>query len=967
MFRQISRNMFKTYCHYCVIVLVLSTVIWSEAAQAQQNLPNVQSLQGLLGQLNQMNTQPGAPVRTIERPKGSRFASNKAEDNPDKKTGKTSPFTYAVEDFKSIQAYCANRSKTSDSAILHLEGRISALEKDYCRRAGLPLFQFGYNLFADVNVKEVFDVGTIRDNYQLGIGDEIVVSFYGHDTNTHISTVDGTGMLTIGEFQPKSVVGMSLGDLRRWIVARSKKSLFKTKPVVSLGGVRLLHVTVAGEVLAPGVHQLSSLSSVLDALSKAGGISKNGSFRKLQIFRGQDILWIDIYDILLARDGGQDLSLRDGDKIVVPTIGYTVGIAGEVLRPGIYELAEGQDKIEINEIIALAGGTVRPVGNLTRLLSFNSAGTDISSELTDNQTQVSNSDLILVSRQTNFQEGIVELSGHVRTPGKRALTATPTVKSLLRNSRVFLENPYMLFAVLETTDPGTLSRLHFPINLTSIVTSEKDYSLRDGDRLIVFGQKDIRFLTSRDVREILQPSKEKRVPKSGKILQRALTGIENVPGGPEETSKKDDGLVSSTELMRDVIRKLAERGIISGDDDTINAIEQDLVRVDGLGCRGLQALSKIVAISGSSRFRNAILESALEKPEVNRDSRICPRIFDEIPDLLPFALEHLTVVNGEVRVPGGYPIVPETPLSLLISVAGNLTRNADLSIVDVSRFLESGTIRERVDIEKSSAHDIRVNPGELIDFHPRYSDRDKGSIFLSGEFARAGKYDITRGEKLSEVIKRAGGLTAQAYPYGAVFTRESVKLSQKAGFKRAARELKASAMHSLGTKGANASAFLALESIQSDIENAEALGRVVIEADPTVLQVRPELDTVVEPGDRILMPKRPGSVMIIGDVLNPGALQFIAGTKVDQYVQHAGGMHKSADEDRVFLVFPNGSAQPVTLSVWNYSALQVPPGSTIVVPKDTAPLDIFTFAKDMTTLISQMAITAASLAVIGNN
>jgi hypothetical protein len=161
--------------------------------------------------------------------------------------------------------------------------------------------------------------------------------------------------------------------------------------------------------------------------------------------------------------------------------------------------------------------------------------------------------------------------------------------------------------------------------------------------------------------------------------------------------------------------------------------------------------------------------------------------------------------------------------------------------------------------------------------------------------------------------------------------------------------------------------LIALQDLTEEISNTESVGRVVIEADPIALQVRPELDTVLEPGDKIYMPKRPNSVLVIGDILNPGALQFVAGTKVDQYVQQAGGLQISADEDRMFLVFPNGVAKPVSVSVWNYNPVRVPPGSTVVVPKDPVPMNIFEFAKDMTTLLSQMAITAASLAVIGNN
>ena len=142
---------------------------------------------------------------------------------------------------------------------------------------------------------------------------------------------------------------------------------------------------------------------------------------------------------------------------------------------------------------------------------------------------------------------------------------------------------------------------------------------------------------------------------------------------------------------------------------------------------------------------------------------------------------------------------------------------------------------------------------------------------------------------------------------------------------------------------------------------------MVTEIDPTVLQVRPELDTILEPGDRLYMPKRPNFISIIGDVLNPGAMQFIDGTTVDEYIRQAGGFQRSADEDRIFVVYPNGKAEPLAVNVWNFNPVQLPPGSSLVVPKDPVPFDLFTLIRETTTVISQLAVTAASLAVISRD
>ncbi|MFQ5766199.1 MAG: SLBB domain-containing protein [Rhodospirillales bacterium] len=133
-----------------------------------------------------------------------------------------------------------------------------------------------------------------------------------------------------------------------------------------------------------------------------------------------------------------------------------------------------------------------------------------------------------------------------------------------------------------------------------------------------------------------------------------------------------------------------------------------------------------------------------------------------------------------------------------------------------------------------------------------------------------------------------------------------------------------------------------------------------------MLAARAELDTVLEPGDRLFVPKHPKSVSVIGEVLNPGALRFASGLEADDYIQMAGGLRRSADDARVFVVLPNGTARPVSLSAGNRTPVRVPRGSTIVGPKDPLPFDLFAFLRDTTEIVSRLAITAASLAVISD-
>jgi len=168
-------------------------------------------------------------------------------------------------------------------------------------------------------------------------------------------------------------------------------------------------------------------------------------------------------------------------------------------------------------------------------------------------------------------------------------------------------------------------------------------------------------------------------------------------------------------------------------------------------------------------------------------------------------------------------------------------------------------------------------------------------------------------------------------------------------------------------KNVSADALAAATSLTNDLSTMDAPGRMVVEADPTVLAAYPEADTVLEAGDAIYMPKKPNFVLAMGDVLNPGALQFAKGKTAKDYLEEAGGIQRSADEGRVFIVYPNGVAQPLKTSGWlRSSAAVVPPGSTIVVPKDIDPLYTLDIVRDVATIIGQFATALASIAVISN-
>lgn len=745
--------------------------------------------------------------------------------------------------------------------------------------------------------------------------------------------MDREGRVFLTDLDPIPAAGRTFGDFRGDLEARVDAAFIGTQVFVSLGAVRLVSVSVIGEVPTPGLHQLTGLSTILDALAAAGGIKKSGSLRKIMVERAGTFFWVDLYDLLISGTFDRDLALYEGDRIVVPVLGPTVAAAGKVLRPGIFELAEGQSDPRMADVIALAGNTIRPRGSRLFHQTFDQDGREIIVEAMDPRSTVMlGGDLVIVQFGQNIEVGAVQLDGHVFLPGRRALSSAPTIHGLLGGAESLIEGAYLPFAVLETTEPSTQARRLFAVDLQRILAGEQDFSLRDNDRLVVLSVDDIRFLSSNAVHAA-------------------------VSAGPETALNRTVSEMANLEKTIDDLR---------------NELET-LTRPQS--CRGLDTLATIVQVAQSGRFNSAIqgmnAGGIAGEEDMAPTREICPLVFDVFPDMLPFALEHVVAISGEVRRPGAYPITNGTAIASVVSFTGGVTCDADLALVEITRFAPSipGAIspatRSFVDLSGGGAANVTLNPGDVVRFNAVFSDRESGPILLGGEFVRPGLYEIRRGERLSEVVARAGGLTQQAYPYGAIFTRESVKRAERAGFIRAAQQLNSAAAFAATRDGAAAGAIGAIRDIVAELTNAEPLGRMVMEADPTVLQVRPELDLVLEPGDTLFMPKRPNSVLVIGDVLNPGALQFVSGTTAEQYMTQAGGLQESADRDRLFLVYPNGIAEPISFNVWNYQSVQVPPGSTIVSPKNPAPLDILGFATELTTLFGQLAITAASIAVIG--
>lgn len=814
----------------------------------------------------------------------------------------------------------------------------SRLEADYQMRLGSEtLTQYGYTLLTDRRVRQTAkSAGRIAGTTIVGVGDEFAVFLQGNETQDYLTKVDSEGRLILRGLPPVAAAGRLLSDIREDVEARVSSAFIGTDVFLSLAALSQVPVIVSGEVEAPGTYMLTSQDTALDALISARGVRKTGSLRRIAVLRSGKKITVDLYRLFRGQ-AANGVQLRAGDQVIVPPIGQTYAVAGNVMRPGIYELPNGTSQLSAKTAIEVAGGSIRPRGFELVLSRLNRSGDEVVSQISLGQSMIAGDGLVVV-RTSARSSGKVEIRGHVAAPGMRALVSAPDVKALLQRSGGYLNDPYLPFAALRRENARTLSRIYKEIDLLDASSAGVAASLRDGDQLIILSRKDVAFLSSDVLRQVVLTRRY-----DGALTCRPLQNLARLT--QDIQTERFTAVLLGAFVSDDSGSKRIADVAASGANETLQPVNAKASRVTDADFAALSKTEQNIFLSNN-----------------------CPTIFRQHEGLLGFVLEHIAIASGSIRRPAVLPIAGDLRLDTLVSFVGGFSYEASLANVEVTQPRRTGGAdvfsRKTYDLTKDALSDILVGPGSTVFFQSVPKEQEPGTVLLSGEFKRPGVYTIQRGERLSNLIKRAGGVTQRAYPFGAVFTRNSVKKSQEQALKRTLREMN-TALTTAALKGnVDADALGAAQQLTASMDTLEVMGRVVVEADPRVLDVRKDLDVILEPGDRLSMPKRPNHVLAMGDVLNPGALQFVKGKTITQYLAETGGIQRSADEKRLFLVYPNGVARPLPKRFWGRTKETLPPGSTIVVPKDTDPFAALQLTREVTSIISQVALSAASFAIV---
>jgi protein involved in polysaccharide export with SLBB domain len=635
--------------------------------------------------------------------------------------------------------------------------------------------------------------------YTIGPGDELVVYLWGETVYNYRLTVTREGSVDIENLGPVFVSGLTLDQANERIVGVLSGIYSGLRPGsadqtvfarVSIGRLRTIQVSVAGEVHQPGSYALSSLSTVMNALYRSGGPHFRGTYRDIRVLRDNRVVAsFDVYDFLIDGDQSGNIRLRDQDVIMVGPVRQRVDVIGQTRRTGLFELREGES---LSDVLRFAGGFGDDAYRRNVRIHRNTA-TERRVELVQDTEfdtfAMAGGDLLFVSELLQRFENRVVVQGAVWREG--------------------------------------------------------EYPLHDGMLL-------------------------------SDLLRMA------------------DGVRPDAYLARVVIQRL-------GDDLTTEQLSVDLRRV-------LQAPGEH--------------DIALKREDVVRIASV-----RDLQD------SRVVIIEGAVRNPGVYEFRANMKLSDLILLANGFQDNATESRIEVSRRIIGEPLPERRDSRLAETFTLQVSKGLELDAEgsafilqaydrifvysrPEYAVQQ--TVYIGGEVMYPGIYAIRdRGERISSIIQRAGGLTDQAFMSGARLSR---------------------LIESIDRADVDYSFLGQRDSLALNLMDAEGLRgyrRIGIDLESLLSSPSGRENLLVLNGDILHVPQRMQTVRVAGRVMQEVEVRYRTGQNLRDYVSSAGGYTEDARRHYAHVIYPNGDVAGTKRYFFGLVRRYPPiePGSEIIIPQ----------------------------------
>jgi protein involved in polysaccharide export with SLBB domain len=332
-------------------------------------------------------------------------------------------------------------------------------------------------------------------------------------------------------------------------------------------------------------------------------------------------------------------------------------------------------------------------------------------------------------------------------------------------------------------------------------------------------------------------------------------------------------------------------------------------------------------------------------------------------------------IFGEVNRPAIYELKEDENFINLLNFASGLKLYADENRIVVTRVSSIGdilkeelTISEAKNLILSDGDSVFVHKKNLVALDPNNDQLNMVSI--KGEVKNPGSYPLEPGERLSDLIIKAGGYNDQAYIEAGIFLRQKVAEKEKEALSATADQLEDGLVSSITTGSLQnmGDASLALDllgNIIKRLKDAEPVGRIVATFDLNQLAKNDDLDLILLDQDQIIIPKISSTVSVTGQVLAPATFVHSENLSVYDYIDLAGGFTVTAAEDQLLVILPNGQALRPS-SFFKFKQDRILPGSTIIVNRDTTSLSRLSFWRSVLPIFSSLITSLAAIDAIGD-
>ena len=326
-------------------------------------------------------------------------------------------------------------------------------------------------------------------------------------------------------------------------------------------------------------------------------------------------------------------------------------------------------------------------------------------------------------------------------------------------------------------------------------------------------------------------------------------------------------------------------------------------------------------------------------------------------------------IDGAVKSPGTFPLTDGLTVQKLVAAAGGLKDNAYISSAELRKLYLSGAsevlsryeeINLKSEIELAVATRLVSRDHLHVRAMAKWNPTD--SVTLLGEMRFPGEYRIRKGEVVSDVIERAGGLTTMAFSEGAIFTRESVAALETSRAKGFSQSVIRNFASSQLTREDNNIGIAEVQAIAQILQDFEGVGRLLVNIDGA-LSGDSLANITLEDGDILTIPNRISTVTVVGEIRRPGTHSFQAGLDLEDYLGLSAGMTARADDKELYVVRADGSVFRPTKSWLRFdgAGTSLSPGDTIVVPIDTGYTDNLSLWREITQVIFNSTAGLASI------